>query len=140
MSSSVEARHRSEAGAGAAPDPGGLTILVAEDEPAIRATIGQLLKKRGYRVLEAMDGLEALAVAARHPGPIHLLLTDLRMPRLDGHELHRRLNHQRPETRTLFMSGSPVAGLHPAAAFLPKPFAPRVLVRKVDELLRPQAR
>ncbi|MGO9094027.1 MAG: response regulator [Bryobacteraceae bacterium] len=140
MSLSVEARHRFEAGVGAAPDPGRLTILVAEDEPAIRAAIGQLLKKQGYRVLEAADGVEALAVAARHPGPIHLLLTDLRMPRLDGHELHRRMNHQRPETRTLFMSASPDTGLHPAAAFLPKPFAPRVLVRKVNELLRPPAR
>jgi CheY-like chemotaxis protein len=91
-------------------------------------------------VLEAVDGVEALEVAAQHPGPIHLLLTDLAMPRLDGHELHRRLNHQRPETRTLFMSGSLDTGLHPAAAFLPKPFAARVLVRKVGEVLRSQAR
>ena len=140
MSLSVGARHRFEARAGAAPDPGRLTILVADDEPAIRAAIGHLLKQQGYRVLEAVDGLEALAIAAQHSGPIHLLLTDLRMPRLDGHELHRRLNRQRPETRTLFMSGSSVAGLHPAAAFLPKPFAPRGLVRKVNQLLRPQAR
>jgi CheY-like chemotaxis protein len=140
MSSSVEARHRFEAPVGAAPDPGTLTILVADDEPAIRAAIGHLLKQRGYRVLQARDGLEALAVAARHPGPIHLLLTDLSMPRLNGYELCRRLNHQRPETRTLFMSGSLDTGLHPAAPFLPKPFAARLLLRKVGQVLRSQAR
>jgi DNA-binding response OmpR family regulator len=127
-------------GDGDAPDPGRLTILVAEDEPAVRAGIGQVLQKHGYRVLEAVDGVQALEVAARHPGPIHLLLTDLKMPRLDGRELHRRLNHQRPETRTLFMSGSLDTGLHPTAAFLPKPFAARVLVRKVGEVLRSQSR
>jgi two-component system, cell cycle sensor histidine kinase and response regulator CckA len=113
----------------------GLTILVADDEPGIRTHVGEVLRRHGYHVLQAADGVEALEVAARHFGPIHLLLTDVSMPRLDGRELDRRLNHQRPETRTLFMSGSADTGLHPGAAFLPKPFDPPVLVRKVSEVL-----
>ncbi len=116
--------------------PGRLTILVADDEAEVRAHVGQVLETYGYRVLQAADGVEALEVAARHSGPIHLLLTDIEMPRLDGRELHLRLNHQRPETRTLFMSGSLETGLHPTAAFLPKPFIVRALVRKVGEVLQ----
>jgi hypothetical protein len=87
-------------------------------------------------VLQAADGVEALELAARHPGPIHLLLTDLSMPRLDGRELHRRLKSVRPGTATLFMSCDLDTGLHPDAAFLPKPFATSVLVRKVNEALK----
>jgi CheY-like chemotaxis protein len=89
-------------------------------------------------VLEAADGVQALDVAARHSGPIHLLVTDVEMPGLDGRELHRRLNRQRPETKTLFMSGSLDTGLHPAAAFLPKPFVAGALMRKVCEVLQIQ--
>lgn len=121
-----------------APDPSTPTILVAEDDPAVRAYVGEVLQTQGYHVLEAADGADALEVAAQHGGPIHLLLTDLAMPRLDGHELHRILNRQRPETRTVFMSGYHVAGSQPAAAFLPKPVVARVLVRKVREVLRIQ--
>lgn len=86
-------------------------------------------------MLQAADGVEALELAAQHSGPIHLLLTDISMPRLDGRELHRRLKCQRPETRTLFMSGSFSTGSHPGSGFLPKPFAPPALVRKVTEVL-----
>jgi two-component system cell cycle sensor histidine kinase/response regulator CckA len=112
-----------------------LTVLVAEDEPEVRACVGQILQSRGFHVLKAADGVEALEVAARHSGPIHLLLTDISMPRLDGHELHRRLSQRRPETRTLFMSGCSDTRLHPAAAFLSKPFGARALARKVSEVL-----
>lgn len=127
---------RPAASARGAAGPGGLTILVADDEPEVRATVGRVLRTQGYHVLEAADGVQALEVAARHSGPIHLLLTDIEMPRLDGRELHCRLNHQRPETRTLFMSGSLDTGLHPADAFLPKPFFAGALVRKVCEVLQ----
>ena len=61
-----------------------LTILIADDEESIRNLAGQVLRSHGYTVLEAADGLEALEVAERHSGPIHLLLTDWCMPRLDG--------------------------------------------------------
>jgi len=117
-------------------EPGSLTILVAEDQPDVLAYVGEVLQTHGYRVLEAVDGVAALEVAAQHSGPIDLLLTDIEMPRLDGHELHRRLNHQRPETKTLFMSGSFDTGLNPAFAFLSKPFFAGALVRKVSEVLR----
>ncbi|RPI10080.1 MAG: response regulator, partial [Acidobacteriales bacterium] len=101
-----------------------------------RALAGEVLRRHGYNVLQAADGVEALELAAQHPGPIHLLLTDLSMPRLDGRELHRRLSNVRPGTATLFMSGDLDAGLHQDAAFLPKPFAAAVLVRKVSEALK----
>jgi two-component system, cell cycle sensor histidine kinase and response regulator CckA len=113
----------------------GLTVLVADDEPGVRAIVGRVLKTHGCRVLQAADGVHALELAAQHPGPIHLLVTDLDMPRLDGHELYRRLGCQRPETRTLFMSGSPATGL-PPSAFLSKPFGARALLRKVCEVLQ----
>ncbi len=129
------AQHPAASSRGAA-GPGSLTILVADDEPEVRAAVGRVLKTHGCRVLQAADGVHALEMAARHPGPIHLLVTDIEMPRLDGHELHRRLNHQRPETRTIFMSGAPETGLHPSAAFLLKPFAARALVLKVCEVLQ----
>lgn len=118
------------------PDPDTPTILVAEDEPAVRAWVGKVLRTQGYQVLEAVDGAEALEMAERQGGPIHLLLTDLAMPRLDGRELWRHLNRQRPETRALFMSSFQVVGLHPEAAFLSKPIGARVLVRKVREVLQ----
>lgn len=114
----------------------GFTILIADDEAGIRMLAGEVLRSHGYNVLQAADGVEALDLAAQHPGPIHLLLTDLSMPRLDGRELHRRLNSVRPGTATLFMSGDLDTGLHPDAAFLPKPFATSVLVRKVSDALK----
>ena len=78
--------------------------------------------------------MEAQDLAEQHPGPIHLLLTDLSMPRLDGRELHRRMRNVRPETVTLFMSGDLDPALPDDAAFLPKPFASSALVRMIDEV------
>ncbi len=119
-----------------AGEPSGLTVLVADDEPEVRAAVGLVLKTHGCRVLQAVDGVHALEIAAQHPGPIHLLVTDIEMPRLDGHELHRRLNQQRPETRTIFMSGGLETALPQSAAFLSKPFRARALVRKICEVLQ----
>jgi hypothetical protein len=115
----------------------GFTILVAEDAQAVRAYVGKVLEAQGHTVLAAVDGVEALEVAAQHPWPIHLLLTDLAMPRLDGCELHRALKRQHPETRTLFMSGFFVTALPPGTSFLPKPLLARALVQRVGEMLRP---
>ncbi len=114
----------------------GFTILIADDQAGIRMMAGEVLRSHGYNVLQAADGVEALELAAQHPGPIHLLLTDVSMPRLDGRQLHRELKSVRPGTATLFMSGDLDTGLHPGAAFLPKPFATSVLVRKVNEALK----
>ena len=69
----------------------GLTVLLADDEAMIRNLIGPMLRGQGFNVLEAADGVEALEIAERHGGPIHLLLTDWRMPRLDGDGLIRGL-------------------------------------------------
>lgn len=117
-----------------AADAPGFTILIADDEAGIRTLAGEILRSHGYNVLHAADGVEALDLAQQHPGPIHLLLTDLSMPRLDGRELHRRMRNVRPETVTLFMSGDLDPALPEDAAFLPKPFASSALVRMIDEV------
>ena len=116
-------------------DKSGRTILVADDTPAVLALVAEFLHGTGYNVLQAGDGVEALEVAAQHSGLIDLLLTDIEMPRLSGRGLSRRLSHQRPETRTLFMSGRLNTGLAQGTPFLPKPFAGRDLLCKVSEAL-----
>lgn len=111
------------------------TILVADDAPEVRALVAEFLCKTGYNVLQAVDGVEALEVAEHHSGPIDLLLTDIEMPRLNGHGLSRRLSDRRPETRTLFMSGGLETGLAQGTLCLLKPFVRRDLLRKVSEAL-----
>jgi len=113
----------------------GRTILVADDAPEVRAFVAEFLHRTGYQVLQAVDGVDALDVAAQHSGLIDLLLTDIEMPRLNGRGLSRRLSDRRPETRTLFMSGQSNTGLARGTPFLPKPFAGRDLLRKVSEVL-----
>lgn len=122
--------------------PGGAeTILVAEDEPLVRELIREVLERKGYTILEASDGREALDMARRHPGPIHLLLTDVVMPQMSGPELVKQLCCERPETKVLFMSGySSRAGgllnlLESSAVFLAKPFTPEALSNRVRQLL-----
>jgi PAS domain S-box-containing protein len=121
---------------------GGRTVLLVEDEPAIRALARQVLQQQGHQVLEARDGLDALEVYERHPGPIDLLLTDLVMPHLSGPELARRLVARGAPLRLLFMSGyardtalfnQPILGRRPH--FLPKPFSLAGLLEAVREAL-----
>jgi PAS domain S-box-containing protein len=83
----------------------GETILIAEDEDALREPIATYLSEHGYRVLESCNGEDALQVAARHPGEIHMLLTDVVMPKLEGIELAAELAKARPGIATLYMSG-----------------------------------
>jgi len=90
------------AGAAAAGDT---VVLVVDDDAAVRTAAARVLARRAYTVLAAGDGLEALGLAERHPGPIHLLVTDVRMPGMDGRELARRFRAARPEARVLLMSG-----------------------------------
>ena len=111
------------------------TILVAEDHVGVRALAGRVLRSRGYEVLEAADGAEALDLLHRYPRPIHLLLTDWCMPRMSGSELCRQLRDRRPETRILVMSGYLGDHPQPAAAFLQKPFSAPDLVRMVEQVL-----
>jgi two-component system cell cycle sensor histidine kinase/response regulator CckA len=115
------------------------TVLVVEDEYELRILATQILREHGYTVLAAADGEMALRMAAEHSGPLHLLLTDVVMPYLNGWELAQRLAAVRPETKVLYMTGyTDIAGVHDAtsgAAVLEKPFTPAVLVRRVHELV-----
>lgn len=117
------------------------TILVVEDESALRRLLGICLEKHGYRVLMAKDGAEGLDVCRRHVGPLHLIITDIMMPHLNGLELRQRVEELRPGTRFLFMSGYS-EGISPGekllmkgSAFLEKPFLPEQLVARVRELM-----
>ena len=120
---------------------GSETILVAEDERWVRKLITAHLKDLGYRVLVAADGAEALELARAHPESIHLLLSDLVMPHLDGRVLARELRKMDPAVKVIFVSG--YAGhvaegeeLNAAGAcFLPKPFTMQLLARTVREVL-----
>jgi two-component system cell cycle sensor histidine kinase/response regulator CckA len=125
----------------AAPRRGSETILLVEDERAVRHFARRALEANGYCVLAAADGAEALAIAERHVGPIHVLLTDVVMPGIGGPELAHRLAALRPTLRVLFSSGytddeTVRQGVREAGtAFLQKPFAPEDLLRKIAEVL-----
>ena len=90
---------------GAADDSGTETILLVEDEDEVRKVLHQILIGKGYRVIQAGSGEEALAISRLHRGAIHLLLTDVTMPRMKGPELATRLLAERPQTRVIYMSG-----------------------------------
>ena len=117
------------------------TVLVVEDEAGVRELACQFLKVRGYAVLEAKDGPEALEVAGRYAGTIHLILSDMVMPKMGGIELVRRLKAVRPDIRVLFMSGYSVySGGDTEKEFLDgpvlqKPFSSISLVEMVRKAL-----
>jgi hypothetical protein len=117
------------------------TILVVEDESALRELVCESLAREGYTTLSARDGMEALEVCEQHPGRIHLVLTDLIMPRLNGLKLKERAAPLRPDAKFLFISGYIDEALEKSglfseeSAFMEKPFVPGDLVRKVRELL-----
>ena len=121
--------------------PGTETLLIVENEAAIRNLLQMALRKNGYTVLAAESGREALDVVRLHTGPIHLLITDVMMPDIDGPELVRRLSSIRPDTQTLFMSGYMddalgEQGVLPSSVnFIQKPFSPRAIAQKVREIL-----
>ena len=116
------------------------TILLTDDQAGVRAPLRRILEESGYRVIEAGGGEEALAVAGRLDGPIHLLLTDIVMPGMSGVELARKLGESRA-MKVLFMSGfSPEAvatqgKLLPGSSFLSKPFTATALIDRVQETL-----
>jgi two-component system, cell cycle sensor histidine kinase and response regulator CckA len=122
---------------------GAETILLVEDEESVRQLIRETLESRGYRVLDSGNGRAALALASAHPGAIDLIITDVVMPGLSGHELVHELLSARPATKVLYLSGhseeTVAAPLSPDApkAFLQKPFTLQNLSRKVREVLGP---
>jgi CheY-like chemotaxis protein len=117
------------------------TLLLVEDDDLVRNLVGTILRECGYGVLEASDGLEALRLGEGHPGPIHLVVTDVVMPQMNGRELVQRLHPLHPDMKVLYISGytddatvrggAPEAGVH----FLQKPFTPDTLARAVREAL-----
>jgi PAS domain S-box-containing protein len=116
-------------------------ILAVEDDPAVRALVQSVLGAKGYQVLPARSGEDALCVAEQHRGPIHLLLTDVVMPGTGGRELAEQLRPFHREMRVLFMSGyTDNAIVHhgvldASVNFLQKPFTPQTLARKVRSVL-----
>jgi two-component system, cell cycle sensor histidine kinase and response regulator CckA len=120
---------------------GGETILVAEDESSVRSLIVRVLRKQGYSVLEALDGIEALQVARNCSGKIDLIVTDVVMPRLRGTELVSQLETIRPGIKALYLSGYTDGAivhhgmLDSKVEFLQKPFTVERLVRKVREVI-----
>ncbi|WP_017302068.1 response regulator [Nodosilinea nodulosa] len=120
------------------------TVLVVEDEDAVRALEITILQRCGYRVLEAANGSKALHLAEQEQGPIHLLISDVVMPHLGGRELAAHLALSRPDCKVLFLSGYTAdAVIHhgvseAGTAFLQKPFTPSTLAQKVRQVLDAQ--
>jgi PAS domain S-box-containing protein len=120
---------------------GNETILVVEDQPQIKELSCRMLREQGYDVLGTTDARQALEICARHDGPIHLLVTDMVMPRMGGAELAQAARPLRPEMKVLYMSGhTDSSAVHDGTRadrvpFLQKPFTPRELGSRVREAL-----
>ena len=120
---------------------GSETILVVDDSDTVRSLSSRILRAKGYQVLHARDGKEALRVSQDHDGPIDLLVTDMIMPKMNGRELALQIRQARPLVRVLYVSGYPqdgfpgLEGIGSKDAFLQKPFTPYLLGSKVRELL-----
>lgn len=125
---------------------GSETVLLVEDEEAVRILVKKTLELHGYTVLDAANGNEASKLSETCTGPIHLVLTDVVMPEMGGHELVARLMAVRPELKVLYMSGYADQAIQreilgPNVAFLEKPATQETLIRQVREILdRPAAR
>jgi len=117
------------------------TILVVDDEPAVLGLITDILRPRGYRMLSAHDPALALELCKQYSGPIHLLITDVLMPHMNGRELASQALVYRKEMRVIFISGyengvlTEGSGLNDDIAFLQKPFKPATLLQTVGRVL-----
>ena len=116
------------------------TILVVEQDDAVRALAREVLRRHGYDVLEARHGVDALRLAERHRDPIHVLITDVVTPHVNGREVAERLVSSRPGMKVLFLSGQTGEDMSPAdlahgSTLLRKPFTPDALARRVRVLL-----
>ena len=117
------------------------TILLVEDEPAVLALTATMLENQGYAVLAANSPDQAVALARRHTAKIHLLVTDVVMPGINGRDLWRQLSALRPDLKCVYMSGYPANAisrhgvLEASAHFIQKPFAQKELTAKVRAAL-----
>ena len=115
------------------------TILLVDDDEALRRLVWRILTQQGFRIIEASDGAEALQVASAYAEPIDLLLTDVIMPKVNGLVLAGRLLHERPGIGVLYMSGyvenSILAAKHPESIVLQKPFTADTLIAAVRQML-----
>ena len=120
---------------------GGETILLVEDEPAVRELARTVLFEQGYTVIEAQNSEDAVRLAGRHRSEIHLLLTDVVMPGMSGRDLAKHLTALHPYLRVLYMSGytnnviAENGALEEGLSFLQKPFTPKALAQRVRETL-----
>ena len=120
------------------------TVLVVEDQEDVRRVIRTILESYGYHVVEAKDGTEALRLTEEHPAEIHLLLTDVILPGMNGKTLSEQMRVLLPKLRVIFMSGYPEdvisrrGVLEQDVPYLPKPFSPESLAIKVREVLTGQ--
>jgi CheY-like chemotaxis protein len=118
--------------------PVGKTILLLEDNLAVREAAQRILSECGYKVVEARSGPEAIAAARGHAGKIDLVLADIDLPGMSGHEAARRICSERPQLKVLYMSGvepqAQAAGTEPVV-FFKKPFTGCALLEKLQEIL-----
>lgn len=119
----------------------GQTVLIVEDDPLVRLTVQHYLSGGGYCVLEAESSDEAVRVAEAHEGPLDLLVTDMVLPGMSGHDLSRRLTELRPSLRTVFMSAYPndmlieQRRIAPGTPSIEKPFSEETLLAAVRQVL-----
>ncbi len=136
-----EAERPAETGDGG-PLTGSETVLLVEDEPALLQIVQETLESLGYTVLAACSPGDALLLCETHPGPIHVLLTDVVMPTMNGNELRARLERIKPGLRTVLMSGyaaeitAPRGIVGPGRCFLQKPFTREALASRIREALK----
>jgi PAS domain S-box-containing protein len=120
---------------------GSETVLLVEDDDVVRSLTRTVLERQGYAVMEASHGIDALQLCRRYEGPLHMLLTDVVMPHMNGRQLYLELAQLRPGIKVLYMSGytggaiAHLGELEAEAAFLQKPFPADILARKVREVL-----
>ena len=121
------------------PGPDRKTILLVDDEQAVRSIVLKILERANYQVLEAEDGADAIRIAEKHEGTIDLVVTDMFMPGMMGPDMVRKLLVVRPGIRALFMSGyadkDSTTGVPEGANFLGKPFSSKELGKAVESAL-----